>query len=1111
MAMSVDVASWLRGLGLEEYVVAFHANKVDAGVLRDLTGDDLKEIGVGPVGHRRKLLAAIVALGADTPPVAVPMQTAGDPVEAERRQLTVMFCDVVGSTALSTQFDPEDLRELINAYHRAVADTVARFDGFVAKYMGDGVLIYFGYPQAHEDDAERSVRAGLALIEAVAKLSGPAPLRVRIGIATGLAVVGDLIGSGAAQERGVVGETPNLAARVQGLAEPNSVVIADGTRRQIGGLFDLSDLGPQRLAGFAEPQHAWRVVGESGVLSRFEALRSGTSPLVGRAEELDLLIRRWEQAKAGEGRVILVSGEPGIGKSRLTAEFYDHVENAPHTRMRYFCAQHHQDSALWPVIVQLERAAGFVRDDTGPVRLYKLRALLSLGTRDDGDIALLSELLSLPSTAADLNLSAPRKRERLFEVLLSQLEAETRRQPVLIVFEDVHWIDPTSRELLDLLVERVQRLPMLLIITFRPEFQPPWSGLAHLTRLSLNRLDGRDGEALVRGLAGNSALSRDIVAEIIERTDGVPLFVEELTKAMLESAARDGRAGALLATAAPSASSVPPTLHASLMARLDRLGAVAKEIAQIGAVLGREFNYELIEPVARRPAPQLQAALTRLGEADLLSCRGVVPNASYLFKHALVQDAAYGTLLRGRRQELHGRAAEALEQYVPDLIERQPELLAHHLTAAGQTERAVGQWLKAGQRAASALAYNEALICFERGLDLLRSFSEGQNRDLQEIDLRLAMGLCLVTAKGAAEARPAYARALALAEVVGEPRQRFEALLGVWQVAHLLGEEIAAMGLAETLLRMTEQEPDDGLRLQAHHAAWSSAGYTPELTKAVTLADAGGRLYDPVRHGSHRFIYGGHDPAVCARGNAALAGTLLGYPERAFANRVAALALAQQLDHPFTLIVAHDVAAAVCLYRREPVRALDHLESAEMVAEEQRLSTIFNHSMMRGVALLGQGIVDQAVVLLRDGVTNSTMLGQTFFLPYGLANLAEGLVREGDPEAALAALRQGLETADATGQHAWDAELHRVTATMRLAENRLDDSEASFRQAIRIAQLQGAKWLELRAAMGLSQLLGEQGRRSEAHDLLGSVYGWFTEGFDTTDLKEAKTLLDALV
>jgi class 3 adenylate cyclase/predicted ATPase len=1109
--MAIDVADWLHGLGLEQYMPAFAANDIDGEILPELTTDDLIGLGITSIGHRRKLLAAIAGLRGEAPqPLAEISPAAVVAGEAERRQLSVMFCDLVGSTPLSARYDPEDLREVIGAYHRCVAETVARFAGFVAKYMGDGVLIYFGYPEAHEDDPERAVRAGLAVIDAVGNLPTPEPLNVRLGIASGLVVVGDLIGAGAAQERGVVGETANLAARLQALAAPGTLIIAEATRRQVGGLFDLADLGPQALAGFAEPQPAWRVIGESGMLSRFEALRSGTTPLVGRGEELDLLLRRWEQVKTGEGRVVLISGEPGIGKSRLTAALSEHIGTEPHTRLRYFCSPHHQDSALYPFIAQLERAAGFARDDTVEARLGKLRELLAPGSRDDDDITLLSELLSLPSSAADLNLSPQRKREKLFEALLNQLEAEARQRPVLMVFEDAHWIDPTTRELLDLTVDRVRHLPVLLAITFRPEFQPPWGGRPHVTSLVLNRLGERDGEALVQTLAGNTALAPDIIAEIVERTDGVPLFVEELTKAVLESAAQGDRVAAVLATTSLAALSVPATLHASLMARLDRLGPMPKEIAQIGAVLGREFAYELIEPVAQRDARELQAALDQLNEAGLLFCRGIAPHASYLFKHALVQDAAYSTLLRGRRQELHGRVAAALEQHFADLVERQPELLAHHLTAAGNTERAVDQWLKAGRHAAARLAYLEAIAHFERGLGLLHSLPEGPVQSGREIELQLALGLCLFTAKGAVEAKLAYVRAHELAESSGDPQQRFEALYGVWQSTHVSGGIAASNPFSERLLRMAEREGDDGMRLQAHHSGWTTWNLAGNPAKAREHADAGRLLYDPEKHASHRLVYGGHDPGVCARQIGGQAEWLLGFPEKALASITDALALAERIAHPFTLTAALSSTAVVYLNRREPERALRQLDAAEAAALEQRLSLMHEPGMLRGAALLEQGAVDEAIACIREGVTRWTRLGRTFLLPYGLAFLAEGLARLGDRAAALAALREGLATAGTTGEHVWDAELHRVTGTVLLAENKLDEGQASLQQAIRIAQAQQAKSLELRAATRLARLWGEQGRRAEGRDLLAPVYGWFTEGFDTADLKEAKALLDQL-
>jgi class 3 adenylate cyclase len=883
-----QVADWLKRLGMSEYAERFAENRIDLSVLPDLTDQDLKDLGI-LLGDRRKMLRAIrdlgnasVAIAASSPPVETESTRRDD---AERRQLTVMFTDLVGSTALSTKLDPEDMRSVIGAYHKCVAETVARFDGFVAKYMGDGVLVYFGYPRAHEDDAERAVRAGLALVEAVPKLATNtgSPLQARIGVATGLVVVGDLVGSGEAQERGVVGETPNLAARLQGIAEPNTVIIADSTRRLLGSLFELEDLGPKDLKGIASSVLAWAALRPSSVESRFEALRvTGLTALVGREEETELLLRRWSKAKTGQGQVVLLSGEAGIGKSRLMAALSERVGTEPYTRLRYFCSPHHQDSALFPFITQLEHAAGFIRDDAVEAKLGKLRALLAPGIQDDNDISLLTELLSLPSPGIDLSLSPQRKREKLLEALLKQLEGEARRRPVLMTFEDAHWIDPTSRELLDLTVDRLRHLQALLAITFRPEFQPTWSGRAHVTTLTLNRLDECNSETLVQNLAGDAALNADTIVDIVARTDGVPLFVEELTKAVLESAAQDDRVAAVLATTSLDARSVPATLYASLMARLDRLGPAPKELAQIGAVLGREFTYRLIALVAQRDERELQTALGQLGDAGLLFCRGVPPHSSYLFKHALVQDAAYGTLLRGRRQELHARVAAVLEQDFADLVERRPELLAHHLTASGEIERAVDQWLEAGKHAAARLAHLEAIRHFERGLAELATLPEGSARDKREIELQLARGLSLFTAKGvsAVEAEQAYTRAYELAGPQGNQRQLFTAVFGLWQSASVR-RIFDARRLSNRLQRLTAESADEELLLQAHHSAWSTCVFAGEPLAARDHCEAGRRLYDPERHRLHRQLYGGHDPGVCARDVGGLAEWQLGYPDTA--------------------------------------------------------------------------------------------------------------------------------------------------------------------------------------------------------------------------------------
>jgi class 3 adenylate cyclase/tetratricopeptide (TPR) repeat protein len=1114
----MDVAAWLQGLGLERYVPAFRDNDVDAEVLRRLTAEDLLELGIASIGHRRRLLDAIAALTevAFRPTiVSAATVAAASPdtplhADAERRQLTVMFCDLVGSTSLSTRFDPEDLRELIGEYHRCVADTVARFAGFVAKYMGDGVLIYFGYPEAHEDDAERAVRTGLAVIDAVARLPTPEPLNTRLGVASGLVVVGDLIGAGAAQERGVVGETPNLAARLQGLAQPGSLVIADSTRRQIGQLFEIEDLGVRALAGFAEPQRAWRIVGDSGVLSRFEAFRSEATPLVGRDGELDLLLRRWQQAKTGEGRVVLISGEAGIGKSRLSAALSRRIQSDPHIRLRYFCSPHHQDSALYPVIVQLERAAGLAPDDTVEENLGKLRALLVRGARDENEIALLAELLSLPNSGAELNLSPQRKREMLFEAELHQLESLAKHRPVLMVFEDAHWIDPTSRALLDLTLDRVRLLPVLLVVTFRPEFEHVWDGQPQVTMLALNQLDGRDSAVLVEGLAGNAGLSRDIVDEIVERADGVPLFVEELTKAVLESNDPDNRVAAVLTASPLPELAIPATLHASLIARLDRLGPLAKEVGQIGAVLGREFGYDLVEQVAQRPTVGLRAGLDRLAEAGLLFCRGVAPQSSYLFKHALVQDAAYGTLLRVRRQELHARVATALEQRFADLVERRPELLAHHLTAAGDTERAINQWLKAEQYAAARLAHLEALRHFERGLATLAALPQSRARDEREIELQLARGLSLFTAKGfeASEAAQAYTRARELAEQQGDASQLFVAVYGLWQANIGSGTIVGAHTLSNRLLQLTSGAADDGLRLQAHHSAWTTCLFAGEPWAALEHCEAGRRLYNPDRHRTHRRLYGGHDPGVCAGYMSAQVHWVLGYPDKALAIGSQALALAEHVAHPLSLEFVLVFNAMLHVDRGEPELALQRVESAEALVAEQRLGFVMEPRFLRGAALSAHGAFDESVACLRDALAGR--LGARTFRPYGFTRLAEALISQGQHSAVIAVVREGMEVQVDTGAPRWAAEFHRLEGIALIGLDRLEEGQIALEEALRVAREQQAKAYELRAATSLARLWGEQRRRAEAQDLLAPVYAWFTEGFDTANLEEAKALLDEL-
>jgi class 3 adenylate cyclase/tetratricopeptide (TPR) repeat protein/energy-coupling factor transporter ATP-binding protein EcfA2 len=674
-----------------------------------------------------------------------------------------MFSDLVGSTALSARMDPEDLREVISAYQKSVAETVGRFGGFVAKYMGDGVLVYFGYPQAHEDDAERAVRAGLELIAAVSGLKTHTPLHTRVGIATGLVVVGDLIGSGESQERGIVGETPNLAARLQGIAEPNSVVIAESTRNLLGDLFELEDLGANNLKGIAGPVRAWAALRPASVESRFEALHGvGLTDLVGREEELDLLLRRWTKARNDEGQVVLLCGEPGIGKSRLVAALLKRLTGELHTRLRYFCSPQRADSALFPIISQMERAAGFTHDDTPNAKLNKLDNLLAQTATAKQDVALLAALLSLANDGRYPTLEMPpqQRRQRTLEALASQWEALAQQNPVLMIFEDAHWTDPTSLELFGRAVDRIADKRVLLLVTFRPEFQAPWIGRPHVTAVTLNRLTRRETEAVIDRLIGNKHLPANIRQDIIERTDGIPLFVEEITRAVVE-AENEGDAVRTIAAVPSPRLAVPASLHASLMARLDRLGP-AKEVAQIGAAIGREFSHELLAAVVRTPQAELTSALDQIMEAGLLFRQGLPPHASYLFKHALVQDAAYGTLLRDTRRGLHARIAESLEHKFTDIAENQPELLAHHCTEAGLMEKAAGLWGKAGQRSLARSALLEGAEQLKRALDQIAALPATPTFRREEVKLQVAFANASGLTGDFVGAKEHYDRALAI-------------------------------------------------------------------------------------------------------------------------------------------------------------------------------------------------------------------------------------------------------------------------------------------------------------------------------------------------------------
>jgi class 3 adenylate cyclase/tetratricopeptide (TPR) repeat protein len=914
MAAMQQIADWLDKLGMSGYAQRFAENGIDVSVLRHLTDQDLEKVGV-LLGHRRKMLAAIAELGGTA--AAAPERKPQD--IAERRQVTVMFSDLVGSTELAARMDPEDLREVISAYQKCVAETVQRFGGFVAKYMGDGVLVYFGYPEAHEHDAERAVRAGLEVVAAVNALKSDPSLQTRVGIATGLVVVGDLIGTGSAQEQAVVGETPNLAARLQAIAEPNTVVIAESTRRLLGNLFELEYLAAKYLRGIAGPVRAWAALRPGSAEGRFEALHgSGLTELVGREEELDLLVRRWSKAKTGEGQVVLLSGEAGIGKSRITAALMETLTAEPHTRLRYFCSPQHTDSALYPIISQMERAAGFAHDDNVQAKLNKFDTVLAQSSTPRRDAALFAEMLSLSNDGRypKLELSPQQRRQKTLEALTAQLEALASSNPVLMIFEDAHWIDPTSLEALGRAVDKIRTLRVLLIVTYRPEFEPPWVGRPCVTALTLNRLGEREIASMIESVAGNQPLPASIRQDIIERTDGIPLFAEEITKAVIE-AGGEGALERAIASIPSSSVAVPASLHASLMARLDRLGA-AKEVAQIAAIIGREFSHSLLTAVAHFSDAELGAALDALIRSGLLFRQGLPPDATYLFKHALVQDAAYGTLLRTKRIELHARVARVLDQQFLEIKENNPEVLARHYTEGGLAPQAIDYWQRAGNRAAKRSANQEAVAHFRRGRELLDTLPDKAAFADQELQLLIALGPALMTTKSSAapDIGGVYARAGELARQTGRLADLFPTVWGAWLVAYTSGDFAAAKRLVGELFSISSSTKESAFTLQAHHAAWPTLWVTGFLAEARQHIASGLTFYRRDAHREQAFQYGGHDPSVCGHASEALIATAMGYPAQGAQRMEEALRLAGELDHIPTLI--HGLwCAAELLYTSE--------------------------------------------------------------------------------------------------------------------------------------------------------------------------------------------------
>jgi class 3 adenylate cyclase/predicted ATPase len=1043
--------------------------------------------------------------------------------EAERRQLTVMFCDLVDSTKLSSQLDPEDWRDVVRAHQQVCMEVIQRYDGHIAQLLGDGLLVYFGYPQAHEDDAQRAVRTGLGIHNAMGDLNQGLlqakgiRLAIRVGVHTGLVVVGTM-GGGGRQEQLALGETPNVAARIQGLAQSNTLAISEATYRLVEGYFTCESLGEHTLRGVSQSLKVYRVLQESGVHSRLDVTQPrGLTPLVGRESEVTLLLERWEQAKAGHGQVVLLSGEAGIGKSRLVQTLKDYVANEPHTRWECRSAEYSQNTALFPLVDLFQRLWRFETQETPDAKLEKLtHALSQYRLPMEEAIQLFAPLLALPvpeNRTPLLNLSPQRQRQKTLETIVAILLELAERQPVLFIVEDLHWIDPSTQELLNLVINQTPTASLLVLLTCRPHFQPAWHHRSYLSEITVNRLSHAQVEQIVTGMTDGKTFPAAVLQQIIAKTDGVPLFVEEITKAILESGSLKEVDEHYEVTGSLSTFAIPATLQDSLMARLDRL-VTAKGIAQLAAIIGRQFPYDLLQGVSQLDEAMLQHELSRLVEAEIVYQRGLPPQSTYVFKHALIQDAAYASLLKSTRQHYHRRIAQVLEAQFPEMTEAQPELLARHCTEAGLIDQSVAYWYKAGQRAIERSAHVEAIAHLRQGLELLKTLPETRERLEREVDMLIALGASLLATKGsgAPEVEQTYTRAQHLCQHLDNAHQLFPVLRGLWMYYITRAELQTAHALGEQLLTLAQQTQDPAMLMVAHRALGGTSFYLGAAADAHTHFAQGMALYDPQRHRASAFLYG-EDTGVICHSYDVWALWYLGYPDQGRRQINDALTLAQQSVHPLSLANAWFCAAVSHLFRREMRAAQEYAEATISVTTEQG----FPHwramsAILRGWALVHQGQAQEGIAQMHQGVRAHRTTGAALGRPYHLACLAEAHGTMGEPETALAVLVEALMLVDNTGERVWVPELYRLKGELLLAQSRDNHTEAEtcFHHALAIARHQQAKSFELRTATSLARLWHQQGKRQEAYDLLAPVYNWFTEGFDTADLKDAKALLDTL-
>jgi predicted ATPase/class 3 adenylate cyclase len=1063
---------------------------------------------------------------------ATPRQPEWASAEAERRQLTCLFCDLVNSVGLSERLDPEELRETLAAYHRVCATVVRRFEGHIHDYLGDGIMVYFGFPSAHEDDAQRAVRSGLGIVEAVEQLNSRLQseygidLHVRIGIDTGLVVAGALAADEGMEATAAVGVTPNIAARLQALADPDSVVISAAAYRLIAGYFDCRELGFHNIRGISQPMAIYHVLHESGARTRLDvAARRGLPPMQGRDDQLATLADRWAQARAGQGSVVLVAGEPGIGKSRLIWALQQHVAQSPDAFLiRFSCSPYFMNTAFYPVVQQLERVLEFGLDDTVEQRLDKMDGLLAqYGFDLPTVVPLLARLLAVPFEGRypPLDLPADRQRQLTIDALTTITLMRADYQPLLVVVEDLHWIDPSSLDLLTQLIEHVPQTRQLVVLSFRPEFVPPWPEGPGLERLNLNRLDREASVKIVTEIAGMPAPT-ELLDQLVEKADGVPLYLEELTKLVIEQGLIRHDNGGLDPARPRPALAIPATLADSLTARLDRL-TDAKGVAQLGAAIGRQFSYELLAAVSKTTASvdsrALRRNLARLVDAGLLFVEHNPRGETYTFKHTLIQDAAYGSLLRTTRLQYHRHIAQALTEHFPATVESAPELLAHHYTQAGMMAEAVPCWLRAGERALHGSANPEAIAHLTTGLDLLADLPAGPERAGVELQFRLTLGPAYMAIRGyaAPEVEACYQRARELCRELGDTPQLVPVLHGLWTYHIVRAQHTDALALGEQVLKLGADTNDDGLLLQGNMEVGWSHFFLGELEQAREHLERVLALYDHERHSSHAFTYG-DNPATSARSNLAQVLWLLGRLDQSLRYSEENLAILRSLiNHPYSVAFGLDLAAIVRQYRSDAPATRALVDEALALSEAHGLAFIgAMASMLKGWALAQEGDLAEGIAQMRHGLAAQLATGAELARPYWLCLITEACLESGAALEGLALLDDAEAAVQQTSERYWEAEIHRLRGQLLLAASDpiapavVRSAEECYRRALDVARRQGARSLELRAAVSLSRLWQAKGRKHEAGKFLAPIDAWFLEGRGTPDLRAAAALLEEL-